>query len=694
MIIEETLTDPNYYESLDWLELDAIPDQVYNPLLARPMDINYNPYEEMVGFLMNPEYLYFVCRHILCLEDIVPYQLAILDTFWHRKMPMLIGCRGSGKSFCMAIYCLLKMLLQPGCKIVIVGSSFRQSKIVFDYMSEIWDRSDVLRDIAGNGKKAGPRRDIDRCEFFIGSSRTVAIPIGTGEKIRGLRANIIIADEFASISEEIFNTVIRGFAAVASNPLEKIKEAAMIKNMKKKGLWSPELEKLRTSQATGNQIIFSGTAYYEFNHFYRYWQQWKNIIISKAGSEKLAEVSPDIEKVAEGLDHRDYAVIRIPYYNLPAGLLDDTVIAQAKAGMHNSLFLLEYGACFLSDSNGFYKRSIIEAATTNKPIKLPDGAYVQFHAQKKGDTKKAHVIAIDPAADTDNAAIVVLELNTDHRKVVYCWTTNRKVYDKYKQYMRTLSVEIDDDYYNYIAKKIRELMQVFNTEHIIMDKNGGGVAVAEALSSRKSCKENEMPVYPIPDPEDIKFEDNKPGLHILELLHPTGEINSNANHGMLKDLQDKVLLFPLYDTVELEKAIILDEMNNLKFDTYEQLAEEIEELKNELTTIVCTPSSQIGNETFHTPDNVGQGPGKRRTRMRKDRYSALLYANYYARNKDKNQPIVIEYKATGASTKDATSKMISNKNTGMYYGPGLIKFKGYNKNYDACTYVKKRDKDR
>ncbi len=34
-----------------------------------------------------------------------------------------------------------------------------------------------------------------------------AVPLGTGEKIRGLRAHIIIADEFASISPEIYETV-------------------------------------------------------------------------------------------------------------------------------------------------------------------------------------------------------------------------------------------------------------------------------------------------------------------------------------------------------------------------------------------------------------------------------------------------------------------------------------------------------
>ena len=36
----------------------------------------------------------------------------------------------------------------------------------------------------------------------LGDSWTIAIPMGDGSKIRGLRAHIIIADEFASISPD------------------------------------------------------------------------------------------------------------------------------------------------------------------------------------------------------------------------------------------------------------------------------------------------------------------------------------------------------------------------------------------------------------------------------------------------------------------------------------------------------------
>jgi len=46
-----------------------------------------------------------------------------------------------------------------------------------------------------------------------------AIPLGDGTKIRGLRAHIIISDEFSSVPPDIYETVVVGFAAVSADPV-------------------------------------------------------------------------------------------------------------------------------------------------------------------------------------------------------------------------------------------------------------------------------------------------------------------------------------------------------------------------------------------------------------------------------------------------------------------------------------------
>ena len=67
--------------------------------------------------------------------------------------------------------------------------------------------------------------------------------LGDGQKIRGQRANDIIADEFASIPREIFENVVAGFAAVSADPVENVKRLAAEKKAEELGVSLEEEEK-------------------------------------------------------------------------------------------------------------------------------------------------------------------------------------------------------------------------------------------------------------------------------------------------------------------------------------------------------------------------------------------------------------------------------------------------------------------
>lgn len=664
-------------QEFDWLGLPRVPerDELTNPLRMWMNDYE-DPASEFTQVFRNPNYLSAACKYILNI-DILPFQALILEKFWTTRFPILIASRGAGKSFLLAVYSMLRLLLNPGCKVVLVGAVFRQSRQIYDYMVKIWDNAPVLRDIAsakGNGGAlvAGPKRETDRYEFRLGGGTAIAIPLGhDGTKVRGLRANYVISDEVASINEEIFDIVIRGFAVSSFDPVNKIKKAAHVKKMKKMGLWNAEAEKMAHQKMEGNQIVYSGTAFYSFNHFSGLFDKWRKIVYSKGDPGKLKDVFED-GNVPEGFNWKDYCVLRIPYNKVPEGLLDREIIAQAKAKISRSHFLMEYGAVFVSDSDGFYKRSIIESCTTNKAVTTANGERVQFVPIKEGDPERHYVMAIDPAADKDNAAIVILEDHISHRRIVHCWSTNKKKFKDLKKYYSGKGIEFEDDYYVFVARKIKNLMAKFNISHIMMDKHGGGLAISEALCSKKNCNPGELPIFLVPDPDDPQPEDMEEGLHILELVKPTSDLNSESNHGMLKDFQDKVLLFPKFDVVEIEKARQLDELNNIIFDTFEDLVIEIEELKTEICTVECRPSSTLGKEVFDTPEV--KGANNKKGRLKKDRYSALLYANWYLRNREKNKPIEIKYTPIGGSSRYKTSTT-SKEQRGeqpMYHGPGMI----------------------
>lgn len=548
----------------------------------------------------------------------------------------------SHNSFILAVYAMLRLVFTQGCKVAIIGAAFRQSKVIFEYMEKLWADGPILRDLCGSGKgrggrEQGPRRDIDRCEMVIGDSVAIALPLGNGEKIRGQRANYIIADEYASISEEIYQNVVRGFASVSADPASLVKHKAKIKVLKKLNLWTEENEKEEIKNMRSNQNIISGTANYSFNHFYETWKKYKSFIESRGDKEKLQEIFDG--PVPEGFDWRDFSIIRIPVDLLPAGFMDEKQISSAKATLSKSNYSIEFGATFATDSDGFFKRSLIESCTVGRPghpVKDVDGNEIIFSSDLIGDENLCHVIAVDPASEQDNFCVTVIALFNGYRGVVHCWTTTRAAFKARLKH----NIVKETNFYAFCAQKIRDLMYAFpNVVRIVLDSQGGGFAVEEALQDKSKLREEEQSIWRVVDDDKPKDSDGKQGLHILQMVNfADAKWTVEANHGMRKDMEDKILLFPYFDPVAVGMAyeedkesgrIISDEDKELKlYDTLEDCMMEIEDMKNETSSIVHsqTPS---GRERWDTPSS--KLPGSKIGRQRKDRYSALVMANMGAR---------------------------------------------------------------
>jgi hypothetical protein len=214
-------------------------------------------------------------------------------------------------------------------------------------------------------------------------------------------------------------------------------------------------------------------------------------------------------------------------------------------------------------------------------------------------------------------------------------------------------------------------MKTFNPVKIGIDAQGGGVAIEEALHDPDKLEPGEQLIWPVIDYNKSKDTDSQQGLHILELVQfAKADWTSQANHGLRKDFEDKTLLFPYFDNLTLALAmdqdntdIFTDDLNPL-YDNLSECILEIEELKNELTTIVMSQTSTGPNarDRWDTPET--KLPGGKKGRMRKDRYSSLLIANMIARQINRTlKPI--DYDVIGSNAKDAV-----NNNTGnLYKGP-------------------------
>ena len=202
-------------------------------------------------------------------------------------------------------------------------------------------------------------------------------------------------------------------------------------------------------------------------------------------------------------------------------------------------------------------------------------------------------------------------------------------------------------------------MKIFPCVHIALDKQGGGVAVMEALHDEAHLEKDEHPIWEVIDEDKPKDTDDNRGLHILELCQfAKYEWLSEANHGMRKDLEDKMLLFPMFDSITLGISSAEDGLKGRNYDTLENCVMEIEELKDELAMIQISQTT-AGRDKWDTPETI-IGTGKK-GKMRKDRYSALLMANMAARTIAR-MPDPVTYNfyggfATAEKAKDRTGKL-------------------------------------
>lgn len=612
-----------------WLNLgDTSQINVFNSLYERTVDDERSPALWLLKYLKNPDNFAFTCKHILNI-DLLPFQLVVLKELWFRPFPMLIASRGFSKTFTIALYSILRILFTPNTKMVITGAGLRQSRLVYDYVYHIYRNAPVLRSIIPNSKEQGPNRAVDRFTFTIGNSIASFLPVGDGSRIRGERSNYTLTDEFDSVDATIYEEVIRPFSSVTSSPIMSVKEYAKEQAIRALGLTITE-DQLYIPKK--NQTAIAGTAGYCFKHFYKYWSKYKAIIESGGDTKKLERIFDG--KIPEGTDYRDYSIIRIPYQLLPKGFLDVGQVAASKATLHTGRFLAEYGSEFIKDTNGFFPRTLIESCVVspNNAIRHPSASEsIMFQPLLKGDGKREYVMAIDPAAQRDNYAIVILEVHPEHCRIVYCWTINKRKFFQKLAKTKDLS-DVSLEFYGHCARKIRNLMKVFPIKKIALDTQGGGASVEESLHAKHLIESGEEAIYPIIDRDDAKITDNLPGQHIIERISfADAKWTGPANHNMKKDLEDKRLLFPYVDPVSYELAIQEDFMSDRLENTLEELIDNIEEMKEELTTIVVTETDRSGREHFDVPE-IKDEITKKKGRLRKDRYSALLMANAIGRS--------------------------------------------------------------
>ena len=131
------------------------------------------------------------------LLDIVPdpWQCDLL-TSSHKRI--ILNCaRQSGKSTIVAILALHHALLNPGALVAVVSPSQRQSTELLRKVSDFYRQL---------GQPGGSVADSATTLELRNGSRIIALP-GSEPSIRGFTASLVLIDEAAQVSEEIYRSI-------------------------------------------------------------------------------------------------------------------------------------------------------------------------------------------------------------------------------------------------------------------------------------------------------------------------------------------------------------------------------------------------------------------------------------------------------------------------------------------------------
>lgn len=495
-----------------------------------------------------------IAAYDLLRVDLAPIQRIILRDMWSKNFTISVVSRGGGKTFLLAVNAALHCLLFPGYRVGLISSSFRQSKYIFSEVEKLYTRSSILREAC----EKKPVRGSDLCYLkFKGtdnsnSSYIEALPLGVdGAKIRGSRFYLIEIDELAQVPSQIIDMVIRPFGAVTLEPMERVRYMERMNRLIEAGMATED----DIIEQAANKMVMTSSGYFKFNHM---WDRMRNYW----------------QAMTEEGEKTKYAVHQVPYEMMPKGFLDEENIREAQRTMASVEFMMEYQAVMISDSDGFFKASLLELCTLGS----------DFSICLTGKSGKEYVMGVDPSqGGSASCGIIIVELGKPSKIV----------------FVRGLKKRTTQE----MTVAIQKLTDNFNVIEIFMDSQGGGNAIKDLL------QEGYNDHIPILDKEDENTRATN-GKRMLNMINPAPAWISDANFDTLALLENKDLRFPTVPTSG----------NNIE----EKLYEEVKLLKSQMLNIIVSETSR-GVRHFDTP----------RKGQNKDLYSALVLAAYGVRELDR-----------------------------------------------------------
>ncbi len=512
-----------------------------------------------------------------------PYQRYWVDLMARSTTFLAVASRGTAKSMMIGLLACVKAILYPGIKITIASNTKKQAGLIItQHISTFEKQSTMLaREISNIIQNSNDYK----VDFHNGSTIEVVV---SGESGRGVRNSVSILEERRLIPNEIIDTIIRPFAVTYRPPY----------------LFKPEYSHLSPLEPQEFAITSS---FYKSHEWYK-------------------EAVKIFKKMANG--EEGFNCITLDYQiTIQHGIKSKKQMESEKMKFDPISFSMEYGNIpYDGSSSSFYKVNMFNRNLKRawRPIldKYATSQKNSYDIKKAGDERR--VIAVDLAMrqgrQNDTSVITCARLSPTQKG----WETEVVYQETHSGKNATLQ-----------ALRIKQIATEFDTDVIVIDLGAGGNGVAVfdilTLATRDEDRMKEYPPYTVMDSPHIEkglFDDltqRTLGIDAMKIIYPispSSQLNAQMSIKLRDRLKRKLIKFLCDDTLAEEYLV-----NSGSKDIFDE--------DSDVRAYLLSPhvnTSLMINECISLdmiPNASGGFKLQEPSGARKDRFSSLMYLNWY-----------------------------------------------------------------
>lgn len=521
------------------------------------------------------------------------YQQLILYLMGISQLIVIVASRAAAKSFIIALYACCKAIIRPGSKIVLGSATRGQSKLIISekIKNELMNMSPALckeiRDIKDSANES---------IVYFKNGSTIKV-FTANENARGLRSTDAVREEFRQIDKKIDDSVISPFQTIRQTPY-------MIDP------YYSSIEELKEDPVD----IFISSSWFDDGHW-----MWK--IVDQAYKEMLNDEPSVMLAFDESI-------------TLKHNIRTQKQMQQEKKKQDPITWQIEFlNLKVRNNASAFFTYKML---TDNQVLKQV--FYPRDHQDYKSHKKNKYAI---PKQENEirviSCDIAFVEGEENDNSIYSCirgvpesltyQTEGGEIEIKqgYKrQYPFMESNQIGDTTKQ--AIRIRQLMDDFEADYIVLDCRNGGTQVLYSLGKTLYDEERGVEYPPIKCMNNEKYANfvkNPNAPEIIFAINATTQLNNDIAYSFRSALvEHRAELLVNYNTAKEEilsqNKDYIDEYDiDLQFE-YEKPFLETQAMISECSELLSEKSPQTGIVRVYE-----QGTN------RKDRYTSCSYGNYF-----------------------------------------------------------------